>query len=112
VAQQQGRTAAKNMLGEGEKFDRVPFFWTAQFGTRYEYLGYAEEWDDYQLFGSLKDKKYVALYGQQGQLVAVTSCGLYTFTAGMVAKMQQPMTMQEAVNLAKKAAGSVSEADG
>ncbi|WP_158783365.1 FAD-dependent oxidoreductase [Pantoea sp. BAV 3049] len=105
VAQQQGRTAAKNMLGKGQEFDRVPFFWTAQFGTRYEYLGHAEEWDDFQLFGSLKEKKFVALYGQKGQLAAVSSCGLYTFTAGLVAKMQQPLSMQDAAKLAEEALG-------
>ncbi|WP_414147335.1 FAD-dependent oxidoreductase [Erwinia sp. BNK-24-b] len=103
VAQQQGRVAAKNMLGRGEAFDRVPFFWTAQFGTRYEYLGHAQEWDDFQLIGSLKEKTFVALYGQKGQLAAVTSCGMYTFTAELVRRMQKPMTMAEAAALAQKA---------
>lgn len=105
VAQQQGRVAAKNMLGRGEIFDRVPFFWTAQFGTRYEYLGHAKEWDDFRLFGSLKEKKFVALYGQRGQLAAVASCGLYTFTADLVRRMQQPMTMAEGAALAQNALG-------
>ncbi|MEI2266498.1 FAD-dependent oxidoreductase [Erwinia sp. CGal63] len=105
VAQQQGRVAAKNMLGRGEKFDRVPFFWTAQFGTRYEYLGHAEDWDDFRLFGSLKEKKFVALYGQRGQLAAVASCGLYTFTADLVRRMQQPMTMAEGAALAQNELG-------
>ncbi|MGB9097495.1 FAD-dependent oxidoreductase [Erwinia sp.] len=103
VAQQQGRVAAKNMLGQNEKFDRVPFFWTAQFGTRYEYLGHAEEWDDYQLFGSLKEKKFVALYGQKGQLAAVASCGLYSFTAELILRMQEPMRLDETVALVKAA---------
>lgn len=103
VAQQQGRVAAKNMLGQNEAFDRVPFFWTAHFGTRYEYLGHAEEWDDYQLFGSLADKQFVALYGQKGQLAAVASCGLYTFTAELVLRMQEPMTMAETAALVKEA---------
>ncbi|WP_342754992.1 FAD-dependent oxidoreductase [Pantoea sp. MBD-2R] len=105
VAQQQGRIAAKNMLGQGEEFDRVPFFWTAQFGTRYEYLGHAKEWDDYRLVGSLKEKTFVALYGQRGQLAAVVSCGMYTFTAELIRRMQKPMTMAEASALAQKALG-------
>lgn len=103
VAQQQGRIAAKNMLGQKVVFDCVPFFWTAQFGTRYEYLGHAEQWDDYQLLGSLKEKKFVALYGQKGRLAAVASCGLYTFTAGLLLRMQQPVALNEAVALAKQA---------
>lgn len=105
VAQQQGRVAAKNMLGQGEEFDRVPFFWTAQFGTRYEYLGHAKEWDDYRLMGSLKEKTFVALYGQKGKLAAVVSCGMYTFTAELVRRMQKSMTMAEACALVQKALG-------
>ncbi|WP_067705145.1 FAD-dependent oxidoreductase [Erwinia sp. ErVv1] len=102
VAQQQGRTAAKNMLQRGETFDRVPFFWTAQFGTRYEYLGHASEWDSYQLVGSLEDK-FIALYGQEGRLVAAASCGMYTFTAELIKRMEKPMSIQETAALAEKA---------
>ncbi|CAH0282179.1 Rhodocoxin reductase [Erwinia aphidicola] len=101
VAQQQGRIAAKNMLGAGEAFDRVPFFWTAQFGTRYEYLGHAEKWDEERLIGSLSDKMFVMLYGQKGKLAAVASCGCYTFTAELVQRMQQPMTLDAAEQLSR-----------
>lgn len=99
VAHQQGQTAAWNMLDQGIAYDRVPFFWTAQYGTRYEYLGHAKEWDNFQLLGSLEDKKFVALYGQQGKLAAICSCGLYTLTAELIERMQQPMTLEEAVAL-------------
>lgn len=103
VAEQQGRVAAKNMLEKDDVYDRVPFFWTAQFGTRYEYLGHASEWDDYRLLGSLKEKTFVALYGYQGGLLAVASCGMYTLTADLVLRMQKPMTMDEAEALVVKA---------
>lgn len=96
VAQQQGRTAAKNMLGQQQVFDRVPFFWTAQFGTRYEYLGRSNAWDEFKLIGSLQNKDFVALYGHKGRLEALASCGRYTLTAGMVEQMQHPMSMEEA----------------
>ncbi|WP_428945375.1 FAD-dependent oxidoreductase [Pantoea sp. FN060301] len=100
VAEQQGRIAAKNMLAREDVYDRVPFFWTAQFGTRYEYLGHASEWDDYRLLGSLAEKTFVALYGHQGKLLAVASCGMYTLTADLVQRMQKPMTIDEAEALA------------
>ncbi|WP_312056857.1 FAD-dependent oxidoreductase [Pantoea brenneri] len=99
VAHQQGQTAARNMLDQAVHYDRVPFFWTTQYGTRYEYLGHAAEWDEYQLLGSPADKTFIAFYGQQGQLAAVCSCGLYTLTAELIERMQQPMTVAQAVAL-------------
>ncbi|MFT4272735.1 MAG: FAD-dependent oxidoreductase [Pantoea sp.] len=99
VAQQQGRIAALNMLGQRQLFDRVPFFWTAHYGTRYEYLGHATEWDEYRLLGSLQDKRFIAFYGQQGKLAAACSAGMYTLTAALVELMQQPMTMAQGIAL-------------
>lgn len=99
VAHQQGRIAAFNMLDKQQAYQRVPFFWTAQFGTRYEYLGHAKEWDEYKRIGSLSEKRFIALYGQQGMLAAVCSCGMYTLTAALIEKMQQPLTMQQALAL-------------
>nr|WP_226375658.1 FAD-dependent oxidoreductase [Pantoea stewartii] len=99
VAEQQGQTAAINMLGNIRHFDRVPFFWTAHYGTRYEYLGHAADWDDYQSVGSLEEKEFMAFYGKEGQLAAIFSCGLYTLTAALVDNMQQPMTVKQALAL-------------
>ncbi|ERM14250.1 HcaD [Pantoea ananatis BRT175] len=97
VAEQQGQTAAMNMLGNIHHYDRVPFFWTAHYGTRYEYIGHATDWDDYQQVGSLEEKTFMAFYGKEGRLAAVFSCGLYTLTAALVEKMQEPMTMEQAL---------------
>jgi len=99
VAHQQGRIAALNMLGKQILYDRVPFFWTAHYGTRYEYLGHAEEWDDYRLLGSLQNKQFIALYCQEGMIAAVCSAGLYTLTAALVQEMQQPMTLAQGIAL-------------
>ena len=99
VAHQQGRIAALNMLGKGIMYDRVPFFWTAHYGTRYEYLGHAEEWDDYQLLGSLQEKRFIAFYCRQGIIAAVCSAGMYTLTAALVQAMQQPMTLDQGIAL-------------
>jgi 3-phenylpropionate/trans-cinnamate dioxygenase ferredoxin reductase subunit len=52
VAQRQGATAARNILGAREAFTDVPFFWTQQFDKTIAYVGHAEDWTDARLDGS------------------------------------------------------------
>jgi apoptosis-inducing factor 3 len=54
VAQRQGRTAARNLLGAREPFTDVPFFWSTQFEATLRYVGHAERWDRVEVRGSLE----------------------------------------------------------
>jgi 3-phenylpropionate/trans-cinnamate dioxygenase ferredoxin reductase subunit len=76
VAAAQGRTAARNMLGEDETFDTVPYFWSdiADWAT-IEYVGAAAEWDEEKLAGSYEDNNFSVEYLNKGKLVAVMSVG-------------------------------------
>ena len=62
VAQQQGRVAAKNMLGQNIKFEVVPYFWTSVFGKSLRYTGHALNFDDVIIEGSLDEQAFVAYY--------------------------------------------------
>ncbi|PLR37198.1 FAD-dependent oxidoreductase [Chimaeribacter arupi] len=89
VAQQQGRVAAINMLGGDEVFDRIPFFWTQHYGTRFDYLGHPQRWDQIDLIGSLEGQDFVALYGLKEQLVAVVATGRERTTGRLMMEMQK-----------------------
>jgi NADPH-dependent 2,4-dienoyl-CoA reductase/sulfur reductase-like enzyme/nitrite reductase/ring-hydroxylating ferredoxin subunit len=71
VAERQGQTAARNMLGQREPFDAVPFFWTEQHDLGIAYVGHAEEWDDVEIDGSIEARDCSVTYFRDGRKLAV-----------------------------------------
>jgi NADPH-dependent 2,4-dienoyl-CoA reductase/sulfur reductase-like enzyme len=62
VAERQGQTAARNMLGAHQRFDAVPFFWTQQPDLLLSYVGHARQWDRIEIDGSLEAKDCTVIY--------------------------------------------------
>ena len=71
VAERQGQTAARNMLGRQEAFDAVPFFWTEQHDLAIAYVGHAEKWDEVVIDGSIEAQDCSISYFRDGRKVAV-----------------------------------------
>jgi NADPH-dependent 2,4-dienoyl-CoA reductase/sulfur reductase-like enzyme len=67
VASRQGQTAARNILGQREQFDCVPFFWTEQYDFSLGYVGHAAHWDNAVLDGKLGDGDGCTISYQRGQ---------------------------------------------
>jgi len=75
VAQRQGQTAARNMLGMREKFDAVPFFWSRHYDAEIRYVGHAERWDAVEIDGTLAARDCEVRYVRGGRLLAVATLG-------------------------------------
>jgi NADPH-dependent 2,4-dienoyl-CoA reductase/sulfur reductase-like enzyme/nitrite reductase/ring-hydroxylating ferredoxin subunit len=72
VAEQHGRIAALNMAGRPTPYQAPPYFWTNEFGTRLDYAGHAEGWDELIVDGDLDAPSFVAYYVQGGRIVAAS----------------------------------------
>jgi len=75
VAEQQGRVAAQNMLDMNTPFAGVPFFWTAQAGLNFRYVGHAESWDEIVVRGDISEKDFIAFYIKGGDVLAASGNG-------------------------------------
>jgi len=70
VAQQHGRLAARNLLGQQVKYTATPYFWTQQYGKSLRYAGHAEKWDDIRYLGDVAKQGFLAFYVHNGQVKA------------------------------------------
>jgi NADPH-dependent 2,4-dienoyl-CoA reductase/sulfur reductase-like enzyme len=73
VAERQGQTAARNMLGAQERFDAVPFFWSQHYDVPINYVGHAEQWDEIAIDGDVAAKDCMLRYKSKGRVLAVAS---------------------------------------
>ena len=71
VAERQGQTAARNMLGQRERFAAVPFFWTEQYDFGLAYVGHAERFDSVEIDGGIDEQDCAISYRRAGKRLAV-----------------------------------------
>ena len=83
VAERQGQTAARNMLGANEKFDAAPFFWSRHYDAEILYVGHAETWDTLRVSGDVEKGDAALAFISTGKTLAV-------------ATLNQPMTSLQA----------------
>ncbi|MEQ9618454.1 MAG: FAD-dependent oxidoreductase [Deltaproteobacteria bacterium] len=70
TAEQEGIHAAVNMLENGIPSILVPFFWTAQAGLNFRYVGHAESWDYLITWGNVSNKDFITFFVSEGKVLA------------------------------------------
>jgi 3-phenylpropionate/trans-cinnamate dioxygenase ferredoxin reductase component len=72
-AMQQGAAAARSMLGTGQPYDAIHWFWSDQYDVNLQYAGFHHGWDRIVTRGSFDSRNFLAFYLNQGRLDAVVA---------------------------------------
>ncbi len=96
VAQRQGQTAARNMLGKRERFDAAPFFWTDQYDFGLAYVGHAAPFDEVKIEGDLEKSDCKITYSRGGKQLAVAV--IHRDLAGLRAEVEFEKIIAERIN--------------
>ncbi len=73
VAERQGQTAARNVLGADERFAAVPFFWSQHYDVAINYVGHAERWDELAVDGDPSARDCTVRYRVDGRDTAMAT---------------------------------------
>ncbi len=75
AAQDQGRIAARNLIGLPTAFREVPFFWSQHYDVTIGYVGHAETWDELVIEGTPEKWDCAVRYLRGGKQLAVATIG-------------------------------------
>lgn len=64
----QGAAAARSMLGRGQPYDEVHWFWSDQYDANIQYAGFHAAWDQIVVRGSLAERKFLAFFLTAGRV--------------------------------------------
>lgn len=64
------QVVAKNMVNEEKTaYERIPYFWSDQFGMRIQYVGHLQEWHSTVLRGDFTNNKFTYFYLDKNETV-------------------------------------------
>jgi NADPH-dependent 2,4-dienoyl-CoA reductase/sulfur reductase-like enzyme len=74
VAERQGQVVARNMLGHRERFDDIPYFWSAHYDKlSIAYTGHVDKWDEVRIDGDLAQMDCAVSYMVSGKRRAMAT---------------------------------------
>jgi 3-phenylpropionate/trans-cinnamate dioxygenase ferredoxin reductase component len=79
-ALEQGPAAARNMLGKGDPYDRIPYFFSDQYDVGMEYAGHATSYDEVVFRGDVDGREFIAFWLQGGRVLAGMNVNVWDVT--------------------------------
>jgi 3-phenylpropionate/trans-cinnamate dioxygenase ferredoxin reductase component len=76
----QGPVAARNMLGNSQPYDTIPYFFSDQYDVGMEYAGYARTWDRVVLRGDPASREFIAFWLVDDRVVAGMNVNVWDVT--------------------------------
>jgi len=105
-----GPVAARSMLGQDVRWDKLPFFYTDQYDLGMEYIGHAPPggYDDVVLRGDVEGRAFQAIWLSGGRAVAGMHVNMWDDGSG---PLEELITSGRQLDAAKLADASVSLAE-
>ena len=76
----QGPAAARNMLGQGAPYERLPYFFSDQYDVGMEYSGFARSWDRVVFRGDPASREFIAFWIADDRVVAGMNVNVWDVT--------------------------------
>jgi 3-phenylpropionate/trans-cinnamate dioxygenase ferredoxin reductase subunit len=76
----QGPVAARGMLGHGDLYDRLPYFFSDQYDIGMEYAGFAASWDRVVFRGDPAAREFIAFWLLEDRVVAGMNVNVWDVT--------------------------------
>ena len=76
----QGRAAARNMLGQALPYERLPYFFSDQYDVGMEYSGFARNWDRVVFRGDPSAREFIAFWMTGDRVVAGMNVNVWDVT--------------------------------
>jgi NADPH-dependent 2,4-dienoyl-CoA reductase/sulfur reductase-like enzyme/nitrite reductase/ring-hydroxylating ferredoxin subunit len=73
LAERQGQTAARNILGHDVSFTEPPFFWSQHYDVPINVTGHLDDWDEEVVVGDAHQRDVIVGYRKAGRITAVAS---------------------------------------
>jgi 3-phenylpropionate/trans-cinnamate dioxygenase ferredoxin reductase component len=95
-AKRQGRAAARNMLGIGEPYGRVPYFYSDQYDLGMEYSGFAPTWDRVVFRGDPAKREFISFWLRGDRVVAGMNANVWEVNDSIAALVSsgQPVSVE------------------